>query len=150
MNPLASVRSSCQRVADAAGSVFINDDAIEVAADDILSHKSENSLTSHNIDWNNGWHYCADAPGGPLTCQYIFVLDALNFCFWPTDGLEYDYLATSLKTVMVAQHTLHDFTDFVVHLKVLEADCNAFSAENLMAVTTVSNRCDGMRVVYSD
>lgn len=27
-----------------------------------------------------GIHYFDD---GPLTVQYLFVLDALNFCFWP-------------------------------------------------------------------
>ena len=38
-----------------------------------------------------GWHYCKDVvDGGGLTCQYIFVMDALNFCFWPTPELEYD------------------------------------------------------------
>ncbi|RLN80363.1 hypothetical protein DYB28_009757 [Aphanomyces astaci] len=38
------------------------------------------------IAWDFGdVHYFADAKdGGPLTCQYVFVLDALNFCFWPT------------------------------------------------------------------
>jgi hypothetical protein len=30
-----------------------------------------------------GWHYNADAAeGGPLTAQYLLVLDALNWCFW--------------------------------------------------------------------
>jgi hypothetical protein len=66
-----------------------------------------------------GWHYCADVPNGPLTCQYIFVLDALNFCFWPTPGLEYDYLATCLR-------------------KVLENDSTAFSAENLSSISSTT------------
>ncbi len=29
--------------------------------------------------------------------RYILVLDALNFCFFPTPGLEYDHLARGLK-----------------------------------------------------
>lgn len=29
--------------------------------------------------------------------QYLLVLDALNFCFWPEPGLEYEHLAASLK-----------------------------------------------------
>ena len=45
-------------------------------------------------------------------------MDALNFCFWPTAGLEYDYLAVSLR-------------------KVLEADEKAFDAPRLAAMTEV-------------
>ena len=34
--------------------------------------------------------------------QYIFVLDALNWCFWPTDNFEYEQLAVSLKQVLIS------------------------------------------------
>ena len=56
------------------------------------------------IQWDSsGWHYSADASsGGPLTAQYVFVMDALNFCFWPCEGLEYDTLAMGLKKVIRA------------------------------------------------
>lgn len=39
------------------------------------------------VTWDSGdFHYFADVENdGPLTCQYVFVMDALNFCFWPTD-----------------------------------------------------------------
>ncbi|RLN92723.1 hypothetical protein BBJ28_00017647 [Nothophytophthora sp. Chile5] len=39
------------------------------------------------VTWDSGdFHYFADVEqDGPLTCQYVFVLDALNFCFWPTE-----------------------------------------------------------------
>lgn len=51
------------------------------------------------VDWNDGdVHYNQDAgEGGALTCQYIFLVDALNFCFWPTPGMEYEHLAIGLK-----------------------------------------------------
>ena len=33
------------------------------------------------VEWDfEGIHYFDE---GPLTVQYLFVLDALNFCFWP-------------------------------------------------------------------
>jgi hypothetical protein len=65
-----------------------------------------------------GWHYCADAAvNGPLTAQYVAVLDALNFCFWPSKtGMEYDVLATTLK-------------------KLLETDADVFSAVRLQSLT---------------
>ena len=49
---------------------------------------------------------------GGLTAQYILVLDALNFCFWPQSDLEYDNLAKGLKVraqtcKVVSQVLLH-------------------------------------------
>ena len=35
--------------------------------------------------------------GGPLTLQYLLAVDTLNFCFWPSPGLEYEHLARGLK-----------------------------------------------------
>lgn len=33
------------------------------------------------VEWDfEGIHYFDE---GPLTVQYLFVLDTLNFCFWP-------------------------------------------------------------------
>ena len=33
------------------------------------------------VEWNfDQVHFCDD---GPLTAQYLLVVDALNFCFWP-------------------------------------------------------------------
>lgn len=33
------------------------------------------------VEWDfEGIHFFDN---GPLTVQYLFVLDALNFCFWP-------------------------------------------------------------------
>ena len=36
---------------------------------------------------------------GALTAQYILVVDALNFCFWPEADLEYDNLARGIKVL---------------------------------------------------
>ena len=44
--------------------------------------KVVNSIESiPKVEWDfEGIHYFDN---GPLTVQYLFVLDALNFCFWP-------------------------------------------------------------------
>lgn len=37
-------------------------------------------------------------PSRPETqIRYCMVLDALNFCFWPDPGFQYDHLALALK-----------------------------------------------------
>lgn len=41
------------------------------------------------IEWDfEGIHYFDN---GPLTVQYLFVLDALNFCFWPGIFCSFSY-----------------------------------------------------------
>ena len=35
---------------------------------------------------------------GPNVIDYVFALDAVNFCFWPRPGFEYEHMATNLKT----------------------------------------------------
>ncbi|WOL12642.1 UPF0553 protein-like [Canna indica] len=50
------------------------------------------------VEWDfEGIHYFDD---GPLTVQYLFVLDAINFCFWPDQELSYDHLAHGLKSAL--------------------------------------------------
>ncbi len=47
------------------------------------------------VEWVfEGIHYFDN---GLPTVQYLFVLDALNFCFWPDKDLSYDHLAFGLK-----------------------------------------------------
>ena len=70
---------------------------------DIEGDCNNNSVSY--IEWDEcGWHFCDDrvdkGGNGVLTTQYIFVLDALNWCFWPTKDFEYEQLAMSLTNVL--------------------------------------------------
>eukprot|EP00606_Chrysophyceae_sp_TOSAG23-5_P000362 GSChrysophyteH2.ASY1.ANO1.1265.1 assembled CDS len=102
------VRSSCGRVAESASHVSLDETAIETYADSI--HSKDGKVVLDGVDWDaSGWHYDADVKSnGPLTCQYVFVMDALNFCFWPTPQLEYDTLALSLKAQLERDVTVFD------------------------------------------
>lgn len=121
LNPLKQVRDTCEEVCKSCNHVIINLPQIAIQADDFK--EKELTLLRDGVAWDaDGWHYHADAKeNGPLTAQYVFVLDALNFCFWPVSTLEYDTLAISLN-------------------KALTNDSEAFSAENLMMMTEVRNR----------
>lgn len=128
MNPLASVRKSCNAIIASGDLQHVTIDAKEVEkyATELLlqfkDHKKETSVFALGdggaVDWDaSGMHYCADVGSlGPRTVQFILVLDALNFCFWPSPGFEYDTLALALK-------------------QVYENDANAFSADNLANIT---------------
>lgn len=100
MSLLNEIRDTCELVVNTNDKVSIDADAITAWAEKFSTENAEE--IRRGVDWDaDGWHYCQDvAQNGPLTCQYVFVLDSLNFCFWPTAGLEYDTLATRLKIVL--------------------------------------------------
>lgn len=80
---------------------------------------------------SKGWHYNDDAATyGPLTCQYIFVLDSLNFCFWEVPGLEYDTLAIALRDAM-------------------KNDSSCFSAERLSSITKVWLTVNALQSIFN-
>jgi hypothetical protein len=105
MNAVTRVVDSCGAVAAAAADVRIDDGAMATLAHRLAAHTCEKPPA-----WDDGgWHYSADAAaGGHLTAQYVLVLDALNFCFWPSStSLEYDTLASVLRDVLLKdEHAL--------------------------------------------
>eukprot|EP01040_Poterioochromonas_malhamensis_P020047 gene20047-23849_t len=96
---------------------FVVDNAehvtIENSALDQILHLEGNGLSGDfaselsKIQWDAcDWHFSGDtATAGPLTAQYILVMDALNFCFWPCPGLEYEHLAKGLKDALTKDST---------------------------------------------
>eukprot|EP00250_Pteridium_aquilinum_P008675 c18122_g2_i1 orf=404-1345(+) len=93
------VRESSAWVASNASHVFINEKGLEKLVEELDSN-------IHMDLWDfEGIHYFDD---GPLTVQYLFVLDALNFCFWPDADLHYDHLAAGLKSALIADKSIFD------------------------------------------
>lgn len=119
MDAVTRVVESTRAVASAAADVAIDDASLEALAARLAAETNVKPPA-----WDEcGWHYNADAAsGGPLTAQYVLVLDALNFCFWPSSsGIEYDTLASVLRDV-------------------LAADSSAFSAEKLSTIDAATLR----------
>lgn len=84
------VRATSAWVASHSSHVLVDSSGIEKAVDTIESIPK--------VDWDfEGIHYFDN---GPLTVQYLFVLDAMNFCFWPDKDLSYDHLASGLKAAL--------------------------------------------------
>uniref|UniRef100_A0A2C9UXF9 Queuosine 5'-phosphate N-glycosylase/hydrolase n=1 Tax=Manihot esculenta TaxID=3983 RepID=A0A2C9UXF9_MANES len=70
---MEEVRATAAWVASRSSHVIVDSAGIEKAV--------ENIREIPRIEWDfEGIHYFDN---GPLTVQYLFVLDALNFCFWP-------------------------------------------------------------------
>ncbi|KAJ0097011.1 hypothetical protein Patl1_28544 [Pistacia atlantica] len=92
---MEEVRSSSAWVATHSSHVVVDSTGIEKVVENI-----KDSIPK--VEWDyEGIHYFDN---GPLTVQYLFVLDALNFCFWPGKtlykDLNYDHLASGLKAAL--------------------------------------------------
>ncbi|RVW57440.1 Queuosine salvage protein [Vitis vinifera] len=74
MAAMDDVRASSAWVAARSAHVVVDSSGIEKAVEEI-----QDSIPKVKWDFE-GIHYFDN---GPLTVQYLFVLDALNFCFWP-------------------------------------------------------------------
>ncbi|KAL9461270.1 hypothetical protein AB3S75_004297 [Citrus x aurantiifolia] len=85
------VRETSAWVATHSSHVLVDSSGIEKVVENI-----QGSIPK--VEWDyEGIHYFDN---GPLSVQYLFVLDALNFCFWPDKDLNYDHLASGLKAAL--------------------------------------------------
>lgn len=93
------VRESCRTASeDLSALVQINPAKLATLKREILFDFSKPPL------WDEfNWHCTPALHGDRLTARYVFVLDALNYCFWPesdVSGLEYEHLALGLRQAL--------------------------------------------------
>ena len=76
------VRETCEWVVSMAKDVRVDGEAVKALAGRMAREEVK------PVEWDEcGWHYVGDAAEqGPLTAQYVFVVDCINFCFWPSPG----------------------------------------------------------------
>uniref|UniRef100_A0A383VZK3 Queuosine 5'-phosphate N-glycosylase/hydrolase n=1 Tax=Tetradesmus obliquus TaxID=3088 RepID=A0A383VZK3_TETOB len=86
------VRRSALWVAEQATHVKIDRSAVNAAAQRIVDSVAD--IWHNAAGFDTELHFC---DRGPLTVQYLLVVDALNFCFWPDGELEYEHLAGGIK-----------------------------------------------------
>ena len=95
--PLRYVLPTTASVVDQCSHVFIDNAAI----DTLCATHLQSSLLATPPQFDATLHYVA--PNNPeSTVQYLLLVDSLNFCFWPTPGLEYEHLALGLKAIVEA------------------------------------------------
>ncbi|XP_057788669.1 uncharacterized protein LOC131005663 [Salvia miltiorrhiza] len=96
---MEEVRATSAWVASRSSHVTLDTSGIENLAERIKDSVSK-------VEWDfEGIHFFDN---GPLTVQYLFVLDALNFCFWPDNELNYDHLAAGLKGALQNDRSAFD------------------------------------------
>lgn len=66
------------------------------------------------VEWDyEGIHYFDN---GPLTVQYLFVLDALNFCFWPGTFLFFSYIKSLIMLSLSSGNSSESSLNFLLYL----------------------------------
>lgn len=109
---LEDVRESTKNVLEGAKTKHVEIDFARMK-EEVESNPDIYTVDHLPSEWSQDYHF---SDGTDDTAQYILVLDALNFCFWPLPEYEYNHLASSLK-------------------KAFEEDRSRFSAAHLQKVT---------------
>ncbi|GFH19570.1 queuosine salvage protein, partial [Haematococcus lacustris] len=96
------VLQTCEAVVRQATHVSINSSGLTKAAATVTETdlRRLSSLTS----FDDQMHFVdrSSPEGQALTATALLVVDALNFCFWPEPGLEYEHLAKGVKAAVLA------------------------------------------------
>lgn len=79
---MALVKESAAWVAERATHVRIDTAGVERMAEKLALERGKGLALPK---WNFDSVHFADAT--PLTAQYLLVVDALNFCFWPGEAM---------------------------------------------------------------
>ena len=103
MNKCAIVRSSCSKVVSKAKHVTINDDLLNKFCDDLLKENSQGKLFLEYSEYD--CHLSLSEASAEDVITYTFILDSLNFCFWPCENFEYDNLARNIKKIYINDKT---------------------------------------------
>lgn len=95
----SKVRSTSQRVIAHAKHVHINPEALKSLSVDIKEKASLQEIDS----WSES-HLEASAYPVEQLLRYIFLIDTLNFCFWPHLEFEYCNLAKNIASLLKNHH----------------------------------------------
>ncbi|PRW33671.1 UPF0553 -like [Chlorella sorokiniana] len=97
LNPCFAVRQSAEWVVSQAQLVTIDAASLQRLAASLADAAPSFSPAS----FDRQLHFW-DPANPELVAQFLLVLDALNFCFWPQEGLEYEHLAGGLRQAVLA------------------------------------------------
>jgi len=98
INLVNRVRESAYEIMEEARFVSIDEDRIDEVAKELALEVSQNFPAIESaVSWDS--HDCHYYGSPHLICQFVFVLDSLNFCFWPEERLEYEHLSIALREV---------------------------------------------------
>ncbi|KAL6761190.1 hypothetical protein V8C86DRAFT_2537458 [Haematococcus lacustris] len=99
------VLQTCEAVVRQATHISINSSGLTKAAATVT--ETDLCRLSSLTSFDDQMHFVdrSSHEGQALTATALLVVDALNFCFWPEPGLEYEHLAKGVKAAVLADQT---------------------------------------------
>ena len=97
LNPCNYVRTSCFKAMKNSNYVSINQKAITSLVNEILT-LNQPGITFPK--WSES-HFPVNSVSFETLLRYVFIIDTLNFCFWPNPPFEYSDLAQNLHETLL-------------------------------------------------
>ena len=107
-NPCEYVKQTCYKVMSKSKNVKINKDKIKEFTKEIITGKKK--LTFPN--WSES-HFNPINVDFEIFLRYIFIIDTLNFCFWPNPPFEYNNLAKNLYETLINKKNFFDLENLI-------------------------------------
>jgi len=95
-NPCEYVRKTCEKVMSKSTHVKIDPVALQKFCELLKKEQAISTFAS----WA-ACHYPPEKYSMEILLRYIFIIDTLNYCFWPNAPFEYDNLAGNLYDTLV-------------------------------------------------
>ena len=102
-NPCVYVKNSAKFIIKNAKNVSINTQNIQKFTEKLLSSPSKIG----KISWAED-HFRPESVDVEVLLRYLFIIDTLNFCFWPNEGYEYFDLAKNLYNAFTQDKSFYD------------------------------------------
>jgi hypothetical protein len=94
-NPCTYVKESTLKIIPSMEHVKIDQESLKKFISDLLQDKNALKFPK----WSES-HFDATSVPFETLLRYLFVIDTLNYCFWPNEGFEYFSLAKNLYLVL--------------------------------------------------
>ena len=122
-NPCTYVKESTLKIIPLMKHVKIDKDNLDKFVNELLTN--ENALKYPK--WSES-HFDATSVPLEILLRYIFIIDTLNYCFWPNEGFEYYSLAKNLYDTLIKNKNFFDI-DNLVNIAVEQLKENVFKGD---------------------
>ena len=124
LNPCNYVRTSCTKAMKHSTHVTINQNAITSLVNEILT-LSQPGITFPK--WSES-HFPVNTVSLETLLRYVFIIDTLNFCFWPNPPFEYCDLAHNLHETLLHNPSFFEIAS-LTQVTPLELKQNIFKVD---------------------
>ena len=107
-NPCTYVKESTLKIIPLMKHVKIDKDNLDKFVNELLTN--ENALKYPK--WSES-HFDATSVPLEILLRYIFIIDTLNYCFWPNEGFEYYSLTKNLYDTLIKNKNFFDIDNLV-------------------------------------